>query len=137
MKKLIILTVAFLISSPGVFAQLKAGRRDATPHIALYTCLIHSDAIIYKPGKCRFCGMDLNLSQKQELHAKIAKTNTCPINGGVVSNIAGRNLNHSLKVKMKMEVVKLNSYPVNTNVAIRNLDKYSNCGMDMIAKKTK
>ncbi|MES1219522.1 MAG: hypothetical protein ABUT20_28730 [Bacteroidota bacterium] len=135
MKKIIILAVAFLIASPAVFGQLKAGKKDTTPHTALFTCPIHSNAMSYIPGKCRFCGMDLNLTQKQELKSQITKTNTCPIGGGVVSNIAGRNLNLSLKEKMKMEIVKLNIYSANANMAGNKL--VPNCCMDMVAKKAK
>ncbi len=137
MKKIIILAVAFLMVSPGLFAQWKAGKQDTTRHTALYSCQTHPNVITKNSGKCP-CGMNLNLSQKEQLKAQVTKTYTCPVNADVVSNKAGRNLNLSLKEKMKMDVVKLNNNnPAHANVAINNSEKCPKCGMDVIQHKTK
>jgi putative DNA topoisomerase len=114
MKKLIIIAVAFLIASPAVFAQTKAGRTDNSKHTTLYTCPVHSSVIINTLGKCPLCGMDLNLSQKEQIKTQVVKGYSCPLFADIVTNNAGRNLNLSLKEKMKMEVVKLNNYLVSS-----------------------
>ncbi len=137
MKKIIILAVAFLMVSPGLFAQWKAGKQDNTQHTVLYACPTNSNVIVNTPGKCPICGMDLNLSQKEQLKAQVTKTYTCPVYADNISNKAGRNLNLSLKEKMKMEVVKLNNIPVHATVAGNKSDKCPNCGMNVVQQKTK
>jgi putative DNA topoisomerase len=112
MKKLIIIAVAFLIASPAIFAQTKAGKIDNTTHATLYACPVHSSVIINILGKCPLCGMDLNLSQKEQIKTQVVKGYSCPLYADIVTNNEERNLNLSLKEKMKMEVVKLNSYPI-------------------------
>ena len=136
MKKIIILAVAFLIVSPGLFAQWKAGKQDTTQRTVLYSCPTHSNVIINNSGKCP-CGMNLNLSQKEQMKAQVTKTYTCPGNADIVSNSAGRNLNLSLKEKMKMEVVKLNNNTAHANVSNNNSEKCPKCGIEVVQQKTK
>jgi len=64
MKKIFILALAFLINSPALFAQEKAGKQDTTQHTVYYSCPMHPDVIMDKAGKCPKCGMDLVLSTK-------------------------------------------------------------------------
>ena len=108
MKKLIILTIAFVASIP-VFAQTKAGRIDNTKHPIVNACPIRSTVIINDIGKCPFCGMDLNLSPKEQIKTQVAKAYSCPLYADITSDKTGRKLNISPKEEMKMKVVGLNN----------------------------
>jgi uncharacterized paraquat-inducible protein A len=132
MKKIIIIAVAILVGSPALFAQLKAGRQDNTKHPVLNVCPVHSAITIKEPGKCPFCGMDLSLSQKEELKAQTAKTLTCPLNANIVN---GKPANLSLKEQMKWDVVKLNNHAVNSNIARNKTGKCPGCGMALAGGK--
>src|SRR5215471_18605484 len=107
MKKIIIFTTVFLLSFAITNAQEKAGKRDTTSHVNLYTCPTHPDVSTDKPGKCPFCGMDLNLSKKELLKTDVTKAYTCPIHAETVSDKPGKcpkcgtQLNLSVKEKMK------------------------------------
>ena len=79
MKKIIILTVAFLIASLGIFAQHQAGKKDSMQH-KVYTCPMHPEVTSSKPGKCPKCGMAL--VEK--------KTYTCTMHPEVVSDKPGK-----------------------------------------------
>jgi rRNA maturation protein Nop10 len=131
MKKLIIIVVGFLISSPALFAQWKAGRQDNTKHAVLNVCPVHSTITIKEPGKCPFCGMDLSLSQKEELKAQTAKTLTCPLNADIVN---GKPANLSLKEQMKWEVIKINSNRTPVNVTNNKTENCPKCGMALTKK---
>ena len=90
MKKIIIIAVAFLINSSCLFAQEKAGKQDTTQHVAFYACPMHSDITSDKPGKCPKCGMDLNLSRKEQMKAEAVKLYTCPMHPDVTSDKSGK-----------------------------------------------
>jgi hypothetical protein len=111
MKKLIIFTVAF-VASVVVFAQTKAGKIDNTRHPVLYACPVHSTVITNELGKCPFCGMDLNLSQKEQIKTQISKSYSCPLYADITSDKTGRKLNISPKEEMKMRVVGQNNNPI-------------------------
>lgn len=108
MKKLIILTVAFVASIP-VFAQTKAGRIDNTKHPIVSACPVRSTVIINDIGKCPFCGMDLNLSKKEQIKNQVAKAYSCPLYADVIADKTTKRLNISPKEEMKMKVVGLNN----------------------------
>jgi hypothetical protein len=108
MKKSIILTVA-VVTSFAVLAQTKAGKIDNTKHPALYVCPVQSPVIINELGKCPFCGMDLNLSPKEQMKAQESKGQACPLYAGITSDRTGKKLNVSPKEEMKMRVVGISS----------------------------
>ena len=107
MKKLIIFAVVF-IASTAVFSQTKAGKIDNTKHPTLYSCPVKATVITNELGKCPICGMDLNLSPKEQIKAQIVKSTSCPL----FVNLTGK-VNLSPKEEMKMEIVKL-SNPAST-----------------------
>jgi transcription initiation factor IIE alpha subunit len=141
MKKIIILAVAFLVSLPVLFAQEKAGKQDTTQHAVYYTCSMHADVIMNKPGKCPKCGMDLNLSAKEDLKSKITKTYTCPVHLSATSHnpgkcpICGKKLNLSSKEQMKAEVGKVYTCPMHPEVALDKDGKCPKCGIALVEKK--
>jgi transcription initiation factor IIE alpha subunit len=141
MKKIIILAVALIISAPAIFAQEKAGKKDTAQHATYYTCPMHSDVVTDKPGKCPKCGMDLNLSAKEEMKAKIARTYTCPIHVDVASNKkglcpqCGKKLTFSKKEQMKAEVAKVYSCPMHADVTDSKDGKCPKCGMALTVKQ--
>jgi predicted RNA-binding Zn-ribbon protein involved in translation (DUF1610 family) len=134
MKKIIIIAVALLVSSPALFAQLKAGKQDNAKHTVLNICTTHSRIIINEPGKCPLCGMNVRLSQKEQLKSLISKTYTCPVNADIAR---GKPLNRSLKEQMKWEVVKLNNNTARANVSNNNSEKCPKCGVEVVQQKTK
>lgn len=79
MKKIIVLAVAFLITSVTIFAQVKTDKKDTSFH-AMYTCPMHPEVVSNKPGKCPKCGM--TLVEK--------KTYTCSMHPGVLSDKPGK-----------------------------------------------
>jgi predicted nucleic-acid-binding Zn-ribbon protein len=88
MKKLILFSLVVLVSTIS-FAQMNSGARkrgqtDTSKHI-MYTCPMHPEVILSKPGKCPKCGM--TLVQKKAI---ATKTYTCPMHSDVVSDKPGK-----------------------------------------------
>lgn len=111
MKKIVIIVAAICISSTSMFAQSKAGKQDLTKHTVLQSCPKHHSLVVYNPSKCPLCGMDLNLSQKEQVKLQITKAYSCPTNANVVTISQSGKLNLSPKEEMKTQVVKLHSSP--------------------------
>ncbi|THU41230.1 hypothetical protein FAM09_03710 [Niastella caeni] len=141
MKNIIILTMALLFASPVVFAQTKAGKTDTTKHATFYTCEKHPDFISDKPGKCPKCGMELNLSTKEQMKAGITKNYACPVHLDVQKHDpgkcpkCGRKLNLSPKEQMKAEVAKVYTCPMHPQVALDKDGKCPKCGNALVEKK--
>lgn len=143
MKKIIILTIVFFITSPALFAQSKAGKIDTTKHTTFYTCPKHPDVVSDKPGKCPKCGMDLSLSSKEQMKAVTSKSYTCPIHLDVASHDpgkcpkCGKKLTLSTKEQMKAEVAKVYTCPMHPEVALDKEGKCPKCGTALVEKKQK
>ncbi|MDP4263676.1 MAG: heavy metal-binding domain-containing protein [Bacteroidota bacterium] len=141
MKKLIILAATFFITSPVIFAQGKAGKKDTTVHASYYTCPMHPDVVSSKPGKCPKCGMDLNLSTKEQMKLNVTKTYACPIHVDVTSNKpgkcpkCGKIMTLSPKEKMKAEAVKLYTCSMHPDVTSDKPGNCPKCGMALTEKK--
>jgi ribosomal protein S27AE len=141
MKKIIFLATIFFVSFTVINAQEKAGKKDTTTHINLYTCPTHPGITTDKPGKCPLCGMDLNLSGKELLKTQVTKAYICPIHADAVSDKPGRcpkcgtQLNLSLKEQMKTEAVKLYTCSMHPDVVSDKSGKCPKCGMVLTEKK--
>ena len=135
-----LLIAALTISSVSVFGQEKAGKKDTAQHTALYTCSMHPDVKMDKPGKCPKCGMDLSLSKKEEMKRQVTKAYTCPVHTDVISDKpgkcpqCGKKLSLSKKEQMKAEVMKLYVCPMHPDEKSDKPGKCSKCGMDMQEK---
>ena len=90
MKKITILMMSLLAASSFVFAQTKAGKADTAQHTAYYTCQMHPDVVSLQPGKCPKCGIDLNLTSKEQMKASVTKSYTCPVHLDVSSHNPGK-----------------------------------------------
>ena len=92
MKKMIILALTLVVASTGIFAQEKAGKKDTTQHVTLYSyaCPMHPNFISEKSGKCPKCGMDMALSAKEQMKREVMKVYTCPVHADVVSTQSGK-----------------------------------------------
>ena len=140
MKKLIILTLGFLISSAALFAQEKAGKKDTTQHTVYYTCPMHGDVASTKAGKCPKCGMALTLSGKEQMKTDATKTYTCPINMPVASHNpgkcpqCGKKSNLSSKEQMKTEVAKIYTCPMHPETALDKDGKCPKCDVALVEK---
>ena len=140
MKKLVILTIAILISSTYIFAQ-KAGKVDTTKHLTIYTCTMHPEMTAHEAGTCPKCGMELTLSGKEKMKASLSKTYVCPLHFEVTSHDpgkcpkCGKKLNLSKKEQMKAEVMKLYTCPMHPEVALDKDGNCPKCGSALIEKK--
>ena len=109
----------------------------------IYTCVMHPEVKMDKPGKCPKCGMDLNLSTKEQMKAGTTKNYSCPIHLDVTKHDpgkcpkCGRKLNLSQKEQMKAEVVKLYTCPMHPEVALDKDGKCPKCGAELVEKKQK
>ena len=142
MKSLkIALIGAFSLVTITLFAQEKAGKKDTTQHVALYSCPTHSEVNKKKPGHCPKCGMKLELSPKEQMKTDVTKNYVCPIHTDVTSNKAGKcskcdnDLVLSPKEKMKMEVVKKYNCTMHPDVTSGNPGKCPKCNMDLVETK--
>ena len=58
--KTIIMAFAILLASTSTFAQAKhAHKHTHSAHVQKYTCTMHPEVVMNKPGKCPKCGMKL------------------------------------------------------------------------------
>ena len=136
-----LMIAALTISSVSVFAQEKAGKKDTTQHIVLYTCSMHPDLKMDKAGKCPKCGMELTVSKKEDMKAAVTKSYTCPVHADVISANSGKcpqcgkNLSLSKKESMKAEVMKTFCCSMHPNVTSDKPGKCPKCGMEMTMKK--
>lgn len=74
MKKTIVLSVALLVSSIGLFAQTKPSQHDSTKQqTTVYTCTMHPEVVSYKPGKCPKCGMTLVAKKSMKMDSTMHK----------------------------------------------------------------
>ena len=141
MKNLILLGITFFGISQVLFAQTKAGKIDTEKHATYYTCPKHSDIISDKPGKCPKCGMDLSLSQKEQLKTKVTKSYTCPMHVDVVAHNpgkcpkCGRKLDLSPKEQMRTEAMKIYTCPMHPDVALNKEGVCPKCGKELVEKK--
>lgn len=141
MKKILILSIGFLLASPAVFSQDKAGRTDTTKHVSLYTCPMHSAVKSHEAGKCPECGMDLKLTKKEEMNKGVVKTYVCPVHADVAKHNpgkcpqCGKKLNLSAKEQMKAEVTKIYTCPMHPEVALDKDGKCPKCGGELTEKK--
>ncbi|MEO5562079.1 MAG: heavy metal-binding domain-containing protein [Chitinophagaceae bacterium] len=141
MKKTIILAVAFLITSPSLFSQTKAGRIDTAQHATYYSCHMHPDVVSDKPGKCSKCGMDLSLTKKEQMKAGVTKNYVCPVHMDITKHDpgkcpkCGKKLALSTKEQMKTEVMKIYTCPMHPEVALDKEGNCPKCGTALIEKK--
>ena len=134
MKKIILIIVSFLVTTSCIFAQSKAGRVDTIQHASFYTCPEHPGVVSSQQGKCPKCGMELNLSIKEQMNASISKNYTCPMHLTVTSHDpgkcpkCGKKSNLSPKEQMKAEVVKLYTCPMHPEVSLNKDGVCPKCG---------
>ena len=140
MKKNLVFSILLLFISFGAFAQ-KAGKTDTTKHSTFYTCPMHADVHKDKAGKCPKCGMDLQLSTKEQMKSDVVKSYSCPVHLDVTSHDpgkcpkCGKKLNLSAKEQMKAEVAKLYTCPMHPEVALDKDGKCPKCGKDLVEKE--
>ena len=140
MKKLIQIVIVFLISSGGAFAQIKAGKVDTTSHTSFYSCPKHPEVKNHVPGKCSKCGMDLDLSSKQQMKASQVKNYVCPVHLTVAAHHpgncpkCGKKLTLSPKEQMKAEVTKAYTCAMHPEVSLNKDGNCSKCGKALIEK---
>ncbi len=144
MKSLkMLLMAAFSIMTLTVFSQEKAGKKDTTKHVQLYTCPIHSEVTKKKAGYCPKCGMKLELSLKEQMKRDVTKNYVCPIHADVISKNPGKcskcekDLVLSPKEKMKMEVMKIYTCSMHPDVTSDKPGKCPKCNMDLVKKVEK
>ena len=129
-----------IISSFAVNAQEKAGKTDSTQHAVFYSCPKHPGVTSNTPGKCPTCGMDLNLSKKEEMKTGITKSYACPVHTDMTSVDAGKcpkcskEMQLSAKEKMKAGVTKSYVCPMHKDQVCDKSGNCPKCGMAMVEK---
>ena len=141
MKNIILLTALFVAVSFSAFAQAKADKKDTAQHAAFYTCPMHPNQKMDKPGKCPVCGMDLVLSNKEQMKRDVTKTYTCPTHADVVSNHPGKCSKCGSKLVVDRKGSKQASVVytcgMHPNVISDKEGKCPVCGMALVEKKSK
>ena len=141
MKKLIIVFLSLLITSPVLFAQTKAGKLDTLQHTKLYACPKHADVTSNQPGKCPKCGMALIQTTKEQMKEGVMKNYTCPVHQEVTKHdpgkcpICGKKLSLATKEQMKTEVMKIYTCPMHPEIALDKDGKCPKCGAALVEKK--
>lgn len=140
MKRLLILLVVFT-ASVASFAQQKdttrQSKHDSVMQV-IYTCGMHPEVMLDKPGRCPKCGMGL---VAKEIKVEAKKTYTCSMHPDVVSDQPGKcpkcgaSLTLSKKEEMKMKVMGIYTCPMHPDVTSEKAGKCSKCGMDLVKKK--
>ena len=141
MKSLKMLMMAvFSIMYVSVIAQGKAGKKDTTRNTILYTCPMHPEVEMKKAGHCPQCGMQLQVSKKEEMKNAVVKNYTCPVHTQVISDKPGKcskcgmNLNLSPKEKIKMNEMNNFTCPMHSDVTGNKGGTCSKCGMKLKEK---
>lgn len=144
MKRLIILML-MIASVTAIFAQkakqTTSKKDSSTITIASYTCPMHPEVTSTKPGKCAKCGMDLNLSKKEQMKAEVTHSYTCPMHPDVVSNNPGKCPKCSSKLVVdrrgSKQAATVYTCGMHPDVSRATAGKCPICGMEMVAKKNK
>ena len=144
MKSIKMLMMAALtILSVSVFAQdTSMHKMKMHKEKSMYSCPMHPDMVMDKPGKCSKCGMDLTKSKKEHMKMYAMKMYACPMHADVTSDKPGKcskcgtALALSGKEKMKMEVMKIYTCPMHADVTSNKPGKCSKCGMALKEKNT-
>jgi periplasmic mercuric ion binding protein len=79
----------------------KAATATAENDKSTYSCSMHPDVKSDAPGKCSKCGMNLNLSKKEEMKMEVMKIYTCPMHSDVTSNNPGKCTKCGMDLKVK------------------------------------
>jgi transcription initiation factor IIE alpha subunit len=143
MKKLFFLSLALFITSICLNAQTKAGNVDTAHHTTYFTCPKHPEIVKHQPGKCPKCGMELNLSTKEQMKVSAMKNYTCPVHLDVVKHDpgkcpkCGKKLTLSSKEQMKAEVMKIYTCPMHPDVALDKEGVCPTCGKTLVEKDKK
>lgn len=140
MKKLTLLTVTLFLATTCILAQ-KAVRVDTLKHTTYYSCPTHPEVTGHEPGKCPKCGMEMNLSTKEQMKARTTKNYSCPAHLDVVKHDpgkcpkCGKKLSLSAKEQMKAAVMKTYTCPMHSDVALDKEGNCPKCGKALVEKK--
>jgi transcription initiation factor IIE alpha subunit len=140
MKKLVLFSVAFFLATTCIVAQ-KAGKVDTLKHTTYYSCPSHPEVTGHEPGKCPKCGMELNVSNKEQMKAKVVKNYSCPAHLDVTTHDpgkcpkCGKKLSLSSKEQMKAQVMKTYTCPMHPSIALDKEGNCPKCGKSLVEKK--
>jgi transcription initiation factor IIE alpha subunit len=141
MKKLIVIAISLLLVAPTLLAQTKANKIDTLQHTTLYSCPMHKDVTSNHKGKCPKCGMNLTLTNKEQMKTDVMKNYTCAAHLEVTKHDpgkcpkCGKKLNLSPKEQMKTGVMKIYTCPMHPEVALDKEGKCPKCGTALLEKK--
>ena len=133
---------AVLLTASTSFAQkAKASQhKKNTPTYTVYSCSMHPEVAMDKPGNCPKCGMTLTGSKKEQLKIKETTTYACSMHPEIVSSTEGKcskcgmDLTASKKEQMKMKVMNGYSCPMHPDETSTKAGKCSKCGMELTKK---
>ena len=139
----IVLVAVLSLFSIVMFAQdsTKQTAKKVKHAKVTYSCPMHPNMVMNKPGQCPICGAQMGLSAKEQMKMEAVHLYTCPMHPDVVSDNPGKcskcqsALVLSAKEKMKNDAVKSYSCPMHPDVVSDKPGKCSKCGMDLTAVK--
>lgn len=142
MKKLMIICAVLLTASASFAQKAKINNqsKNKAATFITYTCSMHPEVAMDKPGNCPKCGMKLIASKKEQLKIKETKTYTCSMHPEVVSNTPGKcpkcgmDMNASKKEQMKTKEMKGYACPMHPDETSTKPGKCPKCGMDLTKK---
>jgi transcription initiation factor IIE alpha subunit len=140
MKKLSFLMSTLFLATTCIFAQ-KAGRIDTLKHTSYYYCPNHQEVTGHEPGKCPKCGMQMNISAKEQMKAKVVKNFSCPAHLDVTKHHpgkcpkCGKKLSLSPKEQMKAQVLKTYTCSMHPEIALDKEGNCPKCGKSLTEKK--
>ena len=143
MKSFFILLMAActLLSSNIANAQKAKSGQDKTNKVSVYTCPMHSEVTMSKPGTCDKCGMALTKTTKELMKSDAVKSYTCPKHPSISLSKSGTcpecgtQLVLSGKEMMKREIVKSYTCPMHPEVASKSPSKCPKCNMALTVQK--
>ena len=144
MKKLMIICAVIFTASVCFAQKAKSNtqKKDNTTIITVYTCSMHPEVAMDKPGNCSKCGMKLIASKKEQLKINETKTYTCSMHPEVASDKAckcpkcGMNLSLSASKKEQLKTKEMNGYScsMHPDETSAKPGKCPKCGMDLTKK---
>ncbi len=129
MAALTILSVSVFAQDPGM--QKMKMKKDKS----MYTCPMHPDMVIGKPGKCPKCGMDMTKMKKDKMEMSDMKTYACPMHSDVTSDKPGKCSKCNMDMKEKATVVYACPMKCEGDKTYAKAGKCAVCGMALKEKK--
>lgn len=141
--------ITILLMAAMALFSVTAAAQDSATHTskhaknkkAVYSCPMHPNMVMNKPGQCAVCGRQTGLSLKEQAKMETMGRYTCPQHPAVTSDKPGQctkchsTLGLSGNEKMKQATMNTFSCSMHPDVASDTPGKCSKCGMALTEVK--